>query len=599
MVKGLRKLMALMCTAAFVVGSLHTPVSAASKKSGDDFESVSATRAAEIEKYGGEEKGGLVCYELDEILDEDADEMTYEVFAKNTLGTLDEESAEKAGYKDIVVKRDWYSYGSKYMYNQLNSKEKALYNKLYQYCLYFLTNANTNSKIETNYKIYNLRVNGLYKQECISSAFSYAGLSADRAKEIFMIFDYENPQFYFLDAAYYMSTTKSCLYITFYDRFRDSVSRAGVTNSTFSTIDSYAAIVNTMGSDEAKARKAEELVMAKNKYAYSMQIPGGNYQEYYDQSLYSTFNLGYTVCAGYAKGVNSILRKAGMSAMSVTSSNHAWNLVKVNGNWYNLDATWDDSDSGIFSKTFFLKSDSFMTSNDKCDQYGMPAHRRTSEWNGAPSCMADYGTAWPSNYANINSHVDAADAQNASIKSNFNKVYTPKLLKGNVSVKLSKKNYEYDGTVKTPKITVKMGGQTLSAAEYNVKYAKGRKDPGVYKVTVSLKSATGYKGSKTVKFTILPKKTSIKKVTNSSKGVKLTWSRGKGKISGYQIQISPVKNFSSGVKSLSLKKPSVTSKNLTTLESGKTYYFRIRTYKANGSGVAYSKWSKTRGLKVR
>ena len=80
---------------------------------------------------------------------------------------------------------------------------------------------------------------------------------------------------------------------------------------------------------------------------------------------------------------------------------------------------------------------------------------------------------------------------------------------------------------------------------------------------------------------------------------KLTWSRGKGKISGYQIQISPVKNFSSGVKSLSLKKPSVTSKNLTTLESGKTYYFRIRTYKANGSGVAYSKWSKTRGLKVR
>ena len=597
MVKRFKKFVTLLATGIVFAGTLHSPVYAVSKNSGDDYQTACAEREAEIKKYGGVEENGFIYYKLDKIYDEEAADMTYESFEKQIQSDMTEGSADKGLYKDIVTKRDWYSYGSKYMYNQMDANEKAFYNKLYSYCMYFLTNANSNSNVATNYKSVKIGVNGQVRYECMTIPFSYAGLSDKRAREVYMVFDYENPQFYFLDSAYYMKDGN--FYMTFYDKFMNSVSRAKVTNKTFSTIDSCAEQVKAQSSDVLKVRKAEEIVMQKNKYSYSIYVPGKNYKEFYDQSLYSTFNLGYTVCAGYCKGVHAILRKAGVSAMSVTSSNHAWNLVKVDGNWYNLDATWDDSTDDVFSTNFFLKSDNYIMANDRADQNGNPAHDRAVEWNGAPACLANYGTEWPSSFANINSQVDAADQKNASIKTKFKKVYTPQLIKGEIKVKLSKNLYVYDGSVKTPSVKVTMGGQTLSPVEYNVKYAPNRKDPGVYKVTVTLKTLTGYSAKKTVKFTVMPKKTTLKNVSNTGSGVTVSWKKGTGKISGYQIQVSPVKDFSSGVKSVSLKKPSVTSKVLTTLDSGRAYYFRVRTFRATGSGVAYSNWSKTKGLTVK
>lgn len=40
------------------------------------------------------------------------------------------------------------------------------------------------------------------------------------------------------------------------------------------------------------------------------------------------------------------------------SEPHTWNLVKVDGKYYNLDVTWDDQENVVY--TYFLRSDSFM-----------------------------------------------------------------------------------------------------------------------------------------------------------------------------------------------------------------------------------------------
>ena len=91
---------------------------------------------------------------------------------------------------------------------------------------------------------------------------------------------------------------------------------------------------------------------------------------------------------------------------------------------------------------------------------------------------------------------------------NFDKgVYVPEYdIKINLyikKVKLSKKTYKYDGKAKTPKVTVKASnGKTVSKKYYTVKYQKGRRKPGKYKVTVKFKGKYKKAGTITKTFTI-------------------------------------------------------------------------------------------------
>ena len=72
------------------------------------------------------------------------------------------------------------------------------------------------------------------------------------------------------------------------------------------------------------------------------------------------------------------------------------------------------------------------------------------------------------------------------------------------TVALATTSYTYDGTVKKPAVTVKdSSGKALkSGTDYTVTYASGRKAPGTYKVTVTMKG--NYSGTKTLTFKINP-----------------------------------------------------------------------------------------------
>ena len=49
-----------------------------------------------------------------------------------------------------------------------------------------------------------------------------------------------------------------------------------------------------------------------------------------------------TVCEGYARCYTNLLNKAGIEAKTVWAAVHAWNIVKLNGKWYQMDICWDD-----------------------------------------------------------------------------------------------------------------------------------------------------------------------------------------------------------------------------------------------------------------
>ena len=46
---------------------------------------------------------------------------------------------------------------------------------------------------------------------------------------------------------------------------------------------------------------------------------------------------------------------------SFDSDNHVWNCVKIGGDWYQIDVTWDDVDDFIYdSHEYFNLTDSLM-----------------------------------------------------------------------------------------------------------------------------------------------------------------------------------------------------------------------------------------------
>jgi len=81
-----------------------------------------------------------------------------------------------------------------------------------------------------------------------------------------------------------------------------------------------------------------------------------------DQSAYGALVEGRAVCNGYAKAYQHLMLKAGIPAWFVqgdsvnpttgVSVSHAWNLVKIDGDWYYTDVTWDDQEENTFYAYF-------------------------------------------------------------------------------------------------------------------------------------------------------------------------------------------------------------------------------------------------------
>ena len=67
-------------------------------------------------------------------------------------------------------------------------------------------------------------------------------------------------------------------------------------------------------------------------------------------NAYGALVNGQAVCEGYADAFQYLLTQAGISSCVVTGTSkgegHAWNLVKIDGEYYYVDVTWDDQDNG-------------------------------------------------------------------------------------------------------------------------------------------------------------------------------------------------------------------------------------------------------------
>ncbi len=165
------------------------------------------------------------------------------------------------------------------------------------------------------------------------------------------------------------------------------------------------------------------------------------------------------------------------------------------------------------------------------------------------------------------------------------------------SIKLSKTSYTYNGKTQKPTVTVKdSAGKTISKSYYTVTYPKTTKNVGTYKVTIKMKGS--YSGTKTLTYKIDPPKSSVSKITAGKKALTVSVAKKSTQVSGYQIQYSTSKKFTSA-KTKTISSYKTTKATISSLKAKTTYYVRVRTYKTVGKTKIYSAWSSAKSMKTK
>ncbi len=93
-----------------------------------------------------------------------------------------------------------------------------------------------------------------------------------------------------------------------------------------------------------------------NKYiADDRAVAKANVSYFESHSIYGALIKGKAVCEGYSKLAKILFNKSGIESDVIRSDEHGWNYVKINGNYYQIDTTWDDinDEKNIYPYRFF------------------------------------------------------------------------------------------------------------------------------------------------------------------------------------------------------------------------------------------------------
>lgn len=136
-------------------------------------------------------------------------------------------------------------------------------------------------------------------------------------------------------------------------------------------------------SDYEKIKAAHDFICKKVTYAYPHEFSGCKRLS----SPYCPLIEGHGVCSDYAVAFGYLTARMGFETYyvhgygSATLDDHAWNIIKLDGNYYHVDCTWDDPTwSSTTRYNYFLKSDNTLRS------------LRDYKWDTdvLPACPTDY-----------------------------------------------------------------------------------------------------------------------------------------------------------------------------------------------------------------
>lgn len=158
----------------------------------------------------------------------------------------------------------------------------------------------------------------------------------------------------------------------------------------------YVSIIYSFDVDELKSIKAEteqlvddavksigadglsdyEKVCAVNEYLCdNVYYPDAEPYEPVTHTAYGALKNGCAVCEGYACATKLILNSFGVECDievgdCLNGGGHAWNLVKLDGAWYQVDVTWDDQSND--RSDYLLVTDEYMKQSRTWEESDYP-----------------------------------------------------------------------------------------------------------------------------------------------------------------------------------------------------------------------------------
>lgn len=117
-----------------------------------------------------------------------------------------------------------------------------------------------------------------------------------------------------------------------------------------------ASLLTSEMTEEEKIKTIHDYIINNTKY--DKDRSDNKIKKYHSDIAYGALIEHYAICGGYADSMKIFLDRLGIENFKIASENHIWNFVKVNGDWYHLDLTWDDpvTDTGedILEYDYFL-----------------------------------------------------------------------------------------------------------------------------------------------------------------------------------------------------------------------------------------------------
>ena len=222
-------------------------------------------------------------------------------------------------------------YTLKWAYNQLTEKQKQAYIRLYS-------------------SAYNVT------EGC---DISDLGLTPKDIEVTYWAFDYDNPQFLELGSGCkygYVEWRGKTTYVEInidYGRTPGEVPQSEFDRITKNVL----ANAQTMSSDYEKLKYVHDWIVNNTVYLYANTD--------YESEADGPIVYGKAICEGYSKAFMYFAQSMGFECVCVrgyANVDHMWNMVKLYGQWYHVDVTWDDpvmSDgSQMLRHSYFLLSDS-------------------------------------------------------------------------------------------------------------------------------------------------------------------------------------------------------------------------------------------------
>ena len=213
-----------------------------------------------------------------------------------------------------------------------------------------------------------------YTQECMSNDFEFTMKASGTY----------NFRFYLMDkpsGVYYMRTST---YIQVSDDAHPSVS--SIVNNAVAL-----AKAETDGSDYAMALYLHDWLLDQLEYDHSLEY----------SSAESALTRGLGTCQAYESAYSKLLTAAGIENEETrdTGDGHTWNAMKIDGQWCQVDCTWDDT-----SENYYGDLDQRHLYFGLSDELMLIAH---SKWkNASSSTFGKHETSLANNYFVRNGKAD-------------------------------------------------------------------------------------------------------------------------------------------------------------------------------------------------